>query len=107
MPLCPSIKSRQTPRHCTCWLCWERIGQGEIYANQRDVVNRLNDVGLQLRDRGPWGDRDRLAHNSEVAGWNPVPATRKTAPEIPRAVLVLGLPCRAQENEAPPRYAPH
>jgi hypothetical protein len=59
------------------------LGTEQAEVDGNDAADRLNggkEADLDLRDRMKWERPRRLAHNPEVAGSNPVPATSGNGP---------------------------
>ena len=102
-PICPAVAvdrrptDRSQPTAAPCGGVLDRAGLGVVGCdddrspirrspgpgNQRDTarrVGRLNVADVQLETERTLEDGDRLAHNPEVAGSNPVPLPAEMAP---------------------------
>ena len=57
-------------------------GTRETARDTGDAQRDLHLVGETRRDAGDGGDARRMAHNPEVAGSNPAPATKARGPSF-------------------------
>src|ERR1700682_2193314 len=85
------MRALQDRRHRCC--CWERIWERNAAQLPRWRETRRDDLDRRLvltcrsETREATGDGDRLAHDPEVAGSNPVPATKEGGPDQARRPL--------------------